>query len=125
MAIVTIEPLAPGHALVIPRLEVDRWIELEEDLTRHLFAVARIIGEALDHAYSPNRVGLMIQGFDVPHTHIHVWPAESAASFNLGAADRHASAEDLTTAGERVRSSLRELGHGRYVPAVIDSPDLA
>src|SRR5690625_3422381 len=79
VAFLTIEPLAPGHTLVVPRQEVDHWVDLDRELAGHVFDIARLVGEGIRLAFSPARVGLMIQGFDVAHTHVHVWPAASSA----------------------------------------------
>ena len=70
-AFLSINPIATGHTLVVPILEVDHWIELPPDTNSHLINVAQIIGEAQMNAYSPERVGIVIAGFEVPHTHLH------------------------------------------------------
>src|SRR5699024_1723610 len=116
VAFLTIEPLAPGHTLVVPRAEVDHWIDLDRDLASHLFDVARLIGDAIRYAFSPARVGLMVQGFEVAHTHLHVWPAASPADFDLAGAERSPTAESLDAAGGLLRSALEDLGYGEFVP---------
>lgn len=80
VAFLSIQPLAQGHVLVVPRREVDAWIDLPEELATHLMTVSRAIGRAVDAAFSPKRVGLMIQGFEVAHTHLHVWPTNRSRS---------------------------------------------
>ena len=67
VAFLSIAPLAQGHTLVVPREEIDHWIDLPEDLAAHLMVVAQRIGKAIDAVWSPRRVGQMIQGFEVPH----------------------------------------------------------
>ncbi|HLS62842.1 MAG TPA: HIT family protein, partial [Ruania sp.] len=73
----TIEPLQPGHVLVVPREEIGHWVDLPADLAGHLFAVAQSIGKAQQQAFDPVRIGLLIQGYEVPHAHVHVWPSRS------------------------------------------------
>ena len=46
VAFLTIEPMRPGHTLVVPRKEVDHWIDLDSELSAHIFEVARVIGRA-------------------------------------------------------------------------------
>ena len=76
VAFMDIMPASEGHLLVVPRAEIDRWPDLPEDLAAHLFSVAHKISGALDDAFDKDRVALMIAGFDVPHTHIHMFPAD-------------------------------------------------
>ncbi len=74
VAFMSIAPMMPGHTLVVPREEIDHWIDLEPELAAHLFNVARQIGRAQDLEWKPGRVGLLIVGEEVPHTHLHVVP---------------------------------------------------
>lgn len=122
-AFLTIEPLAPGHTLVVPRSPVDHWIDLDRELASHVFDVARLVGDAIRYAFSPTRVGLMIQGFEVPHTHIHVWPAASPADFDLATADHSPTPESLDAAGAKLRAALTDLGYGEFVPPLISSAE--
>ncbi len=115
VAFLTIEPLQPGHVLVVPRDEIGHWVDLPADLAGHLFAVAQTIGTAQQQAFDPARIGLLIQGYEVPHAHVHVWPSRSSADFDLGAT-RPAPAEELDRAAETLREALRAAGHGAQVP---------
>lgn len=123
VAFLTIEPLAPGHTLVVPRAEIDHWVDLDRDLSAHLFDVARLVGDGIRYAFSPERVGLMVQGFEVPHTHIHVWPAQGPADFNLANANRSPAPESLDEAATKLRSGLDTLGYGSFVPPGLNSPN--
>ena len=110
VAFLSINPVNPGHTLVIPRAEVDEWTDLEPDLAAHLMAVARIVGQAVKKAFSPIRVGLLIAGLEVPHTHLHVMPIHSGeADLHLDRAGE-ASPEDLNANAEKIRAALRDLG---------------
>ncbi|MCD1145696.1 HIT family protein [Kocuria sp. LUK] len=117
VAFLSIDPLAQGHTLVVPREEIDHWIDLPEDLALHLMAVSRTIGRALDAVWRPARVGQMIQGFEVPHTHVHVWPAQSVEQFQFANVIRDPDPAWMDEAAERLRTALREAGHGEHVPA--------
>ena len=87
VAFLTIAPLQPGHTLVVPRDEVDHWIDLDPDVTAHLMRVAQRIGLAQQRAFSPARVGLIIAGMEVPHTHLHVVPIRTEADLDFAHAD--------------------------------------
>ena len=116
VAFLDIMPLSEGHLLLVPRAEVDRWPDLPAELAAHLFAVAHKISGALDQAFDKDRVALMIAGFDVPHTHIHLFPVDSMADDDPANAKKDATAEELDAAAEKVRAALRECGHGEFVP---------
>ncbi len=106
VAFLTIEPLRPGHTLVVPIAEVDDWLDLDPGLASHLMIVAQRIGRAIDTVWEPTRVAMMIVGLDVPHVHIHVTGIDSAADLDFGNVDRDASAESLDDAADRLRIAL-------------------
>ena len=116
VAFMDIQPISRGHLLVVPRQETDRWHDLPPQTAAHLFAVAHKIAAALDQLSERSRVGLMIAGFDVPHTHIHLFPADSMAQFDPKNADKNARPEDLDAMAGKIRNALRALGHGANVP---------
>jgi diadenosine tetraphosphate (Ap4A) HIT family hydrolase len=111
VAFLTIEPLRPGHALVVPIREVDHWIDLEPELAAHLFQVAQAIGRAQQRAFRPRRIGLAVVGIEVPHVHLHTVPIEGIGDLDFSRADRKPRAEDLDAAAAKLRAELRALGH--------------
>lgn len=111
VAFLTIEPLKPGHTLVVPRTEVDHWQQIEPGLMQHLCFVAQAVGKGIEGAFQPERVGLMILGLDVHHLHIHVSPIWRSGDLNFANADRNPSAESLDSAAEKLRSALQSLGY--------------
>ena len=108
----TIHPLRPGHTLVVPRLEVDHWLDLERGLLDHLMSVSQAIGKALDETFHPAKVGLMIAGLEVAHTHLHLIPIRELADLNPANQDLNPNPADLDAAAEAIRRALRALGHG-------------
>ena len=108
VAFLTIAPLKPGHVLVVPIEEVDHWIDLEPGLLAHLMEVSQVIGRAIDRAFSPEKVGMMIAGLEVPHVHVHVVPMTSVRDLDFANADSNPSDESLEEAAERIRAALAE-----------------
>ena len=90
-----IRPLARGHALVVPRVEIDQWTDLDPSTASHLVEVAHRVGNAQKTLLSPARIGLMIAGFEVPHVHVHVVPMSSMAALDFGQADPNPDQADL------------------------------
>lgn len=113
----TIAPLRPGHVIVVPIDEVDHWLDLDPVVAAHLFEVARVVGQAQMAAFSPARVGLIIAGLEVPHTHLHVIPIESEADLNFARADHDPDPAALDAAADRLRAALRARGRAEVVDA--------
>jgi histidine triad (HIT) family protein len=112
VAFLSIAPLRPGHTLVVPRAEVDHWLDLPTTLTQHLMGVAHEIGLAQMDAFEPARVGLIIAGLEVPHTHVHVVPIEAERDLNFANADIAAPGDALDAAATELRAALRARGAG-------------
>lgn len=109
IAILTIQPIRQGHVLVIPRQEVDQWSDLPLDLAAHLMQVSHKVANALKVAYPATRVGLMIAGLEVPHTHIHLVPMDSMSDLNFDFA-KNADSDTLKQTAEKIRGVLQSHG---------------
>jgi len=117
VAFLTIEPLKPGHALVVPIAEVDHWIALEPDLAAHLMRVAQAVGQAQQRAFDPLRIGMMIVGVEVPHVHLHITPIDAIGDLNFAKAERNPDPAAMDAAAEKIRAELRALGHAEVADA--------
>jgi histidine triad (HIT) family protein len=103
----SINPLATGHALVVPIAEVDHWVDLEPALAAHLFEVAHRVGRAQRDAFGCDRVGLIIAGYEVPHTHLHVVPTNSMRQLDFANAAASVARDDLQAAAKAIGDHLR------------------
>ncbi len=110
-----VRPLAAGHALVVPRQETDLWTDLGAKTAGHLTEVAHTIGRAQMSVFSPARIGLMIAGFEVPHTHLHVVPMNSMAQLDFTNANPNPDQDALNEHLEALRAALDEAGHSSVV----------
>ncbi len=106
VAFLTIEPLSPGHTLVVPREEVDHWLDLDEATLSHLMAVAKRIGSAIADAYKPMRVGMIIAGLEVPHVHIHVTALNNNSDLDFARVNRYPDPGDLDEAASLLTAAL-------------------
>jgi histidine triad (HIT) family protein len=111
VAFLSIEPLRPGHTLVVPRQEIDDWLDCPADLRDHLMAVASTVGTAIDTEWNPERVALMIVGLEVPHLHLHLVPIWNMASDLDFSNARPATREELDSVAQRIRQALEAAGH--------------
>lgn len=117
VAFLSIGPLAPAHTLVVPRAEIDLWTDADPALLSHCTTVAQTIGQALVAEWDAPRAGLIIAGFEVPHLHVHVFPAWGLEGFDFHNADTSADPAELDANAGRLRARLRAQGHGGFVPA--------
>lgn len=111
----TIAPITTGHVLVVPRAEVDHWVDLDPSLALHLMQVAQKVGQAQMAAFEPVRVGMIIAGLEVPHCHLHLVPIDTEADLSFARADHSPDPAALDAAAERLRAALRDLGHADHV----------
>lgn len=110
VAFLSINPLAAGHVLVVPRQEVDHWTDALPDLLAHLVRTAQVIGQALHGEFGRARVGLSIVGLEVPHLHLHVVPIDSFADLDFANADPAPDEAHLDGVADRIRGALRAMG---------------
>lgn len=82
-AFLSIAPIAYGHTLVVPVEEVDKWTDLSPALWAHMNEVAKDVGQAVIDSFGSERAGYLIAGFEVPHAHIHVFPANDMSGYSL------------------------------------------
>lgn len=105
-AFLSIHPIRPGHTLVVPVQEVAHWIDLEESLAQHLMAVARRVGQAQMAVFQPQRIGLMVAGFEVPHTHLHLVPISHEGQLSFAHAAPSSDAQELAEIAARLAAAL-------------------
>jgi diadenosine tetraphosphate (Ap4A) HIT family hydrolase len=110
VAFMTIQPINDGHLLVIPRQEIDHWDDLPADLAAHLMLVAQRIARGLKEAFPCKRVGLIIAGLEVPHTHIHLMPVNELTDFDFSRA-KNLDSSALESSAEKIRKVLKAQGH--------------
>jgi histidine triad (HIT) family protein len=111
VAFLTIAPLRPGHTLVVPIREVDHWLDLAPDEMAHLMAVSQKVGQAIQSAFAPVKVGLMIAGLEVPHVHVHLVPIHTLRDLDFANADKSPAPAALDDAAAKLRAALRAAGH--------------
>jgi len=111
VAFMSINPMAFGHTLVVPIEELDHWVDGDPEVVAHLFEVTRIIGRAQQAAFGCERVGVIVAGYEVPHTHVHVIPTNTMSELSFANAAASVDRSDLDRAAEAIRVELRRMGH--------------
>ena len=113
VAFLSIRPLRPGHVLVVPREEIDHWIDLDVSLLAHLAETAQAIGKAQMTGFKPVRIGVMLAGLEVPHTHIHVVPIRGVHDLDFGNQDPDPDPAMMDEAAATIQRELRKLGYSQ------------
>ncbi len=105
-AFLDIMPLAPGHALVVPKQEIDYIFDIDDDLLAGMLPFAKRIAVALEKAVPCERIGVSVIGLEVPHAHIHLLPLRTMDDINFSRPKMKMSQEELSAIAERIRSFL-------------------
>jgi histidine triad (HIT) family protein len=106
IAFLTIDPIRPGHALIVPNVEVDSYMDVGSPHYQEVFRVAQELGKAIRTVTNCERVCLAVQGFEVRHFHLHLIPAMSPADFDFKKAKRAEPAE-LEAMQKRIQAKSR------------------
>lgn len=114
-AFLTIEPVAYGHTLIVPVAEVDKWTDLEPRMWARVNEVSQEVGQAVINAFGSERAGYLIAGFEVPHAHIHVFPANDMSGYSLANAMKmdQTDPEQMDAAAAKLREQLGTGEDGR------------
>lgn len=104
-AFLDINPINPGHALVIPKKHEDNVFDLDEETYSGLFLTAKRLSEPIQKAVGSKRVGVIIEGFLVHHAHVHLVPINSGNELDPSRAKK-ASPEELEEIARKVRVNL-------------------
>lgn len=122
-AFLTIEPVAYGHTLVVPVQEVDKWTDMPTELWAKCNEASQHVGKAIVNAFDAPRCGYMIAGFEVPHAHIHLFPAADMSGYNLQNIMKIDETDPaaMDDAAAKIRAELREQG----IAGVAPEPDLS
>jgi diadenosine tetraphosphate (Ap4A) HIT family hydrolase len=109
VAFLSIAPMTQGHTLVVPRAEIDQWQDIEPAAFGRIMEVSQLIGKAVCKAFDTERAGVIIAGLEVPHLHVHVFPARHLTDFGFANVDNNPSQESLDEAQAKIKAALTEL----------------
>jgi histidine triad (HIT) family protein len=96
-AFLDIFPLVEGHVLVVPKVETDKFFDLDDTYLSEMLLFAKPIARAIEKAFDCNRCGISVVGLEVPHAHIHLLPINEADDLNFTREKLELSKEELKT----------------------------
>ncbi len=107
-AFLDIHPLAKGHTLVIPKLEIDNIFDLPDDIYQGLFMFANKVAKSIQLNFPCLKVGIAVIGIEVPHAHIHLVPINSVGDLDFKNPKVKLSAEEFLEIAEKIRLSIQK-----------------
>jgi len=105
LAFLDIKPITPGHTLVIPKKEIDYIFDLEDDLLGRLTIFSKKVAAMIKKEIVCKRIGIMVAGLEVPHTHIHLVPINAISDLNFAKA-KPTPDDQLAKVAERIRVQI-------------------
>ncbi len=103
LAFLDIQPLTEGHTLVIPKMEVDYFFNLEDGILSRITLFARDVSKQIKHAIPCHRVGVAVIGLEVPHAHVHLIPLQSISDINFERPKLKVTQAELADTAKRIR----------------------
>ena len=107
-AFLDISPMAHGHVLVVPKIEVDKIFDLEDKYLEGMLVFAKPIARAIEKAFECKRCGLSVVGLEVPHTHLHLIPINTADDLNFTRKKLVVTDEQLLKDQQKILNSLEK-----------------
>lgn len=104
-AFLDINPNAKGHTLCIPKKEVDKIMDLDENTYMGLMAFSRKVGQAIEEVIDCQRVGITVIGLEVPHVHVHLIPLNGMKDVTFQN-KVSLSQEEFIAIAERIKSRI-------------------
>ena len=105
-AFLDIFPLRPGHTLIVPKIEVDRFFDVPDEFLDGMLLFARPIARAIERSFDCNRCGLAVVGLEIPHAHLHLVPIDIADDLNFTRPKLKLTPEQLRAAQEMILRHL-------------------
>ena len=106
LAFLDVNPNAKGHTLCIPKQEIDKIFDMEEEQYLGLLKFSRKVAKALEKAVPCKRVGIAVIGLEVPHAHVHLVPINSSNDINFTQPKAKLSEEQLKAAQQKILAHL-------------------
>lgn len=107
-AFLDINPLVEGHTLVIPKLEVDKFLDMPDSYLSEVLLFAKPIAYAIEKVFPCNRCGLSVVGLEVPHAHLHLVPLSTMDDINFSRKKLSPTKEDLRKTQEKILAVLAQ-----------------
>ena len=106
LAFLDINPLREGHTLVIPKIEIDHFFDLDDQYLSRILLFAKPIAKSIEKSFPCNRCGLIVVGLEVPHAHLHLIPINGVNDMDFKKPKLKLSVEQFLSIQEKIKGNL-------------------
>ena len=106
-AFLDISPLSLGHTLVIPKVEIDYFFDLDDDTLKGMIVFAKKVAGAIEEVVSCKRVGIAVLGLEVPHAHIHLVPLNKESDISFSKDRVKMTTDEFESLAEEIRNRMK------------------
>ncbi len=106
-AFLDINPLARGHALVVPKQEVDYIFDLDPDVLAGLFEFSQRLAKVIESVVTCERIGVAVIGLEVPHAHVHLIPINGVHDIDFSKPRVSLTQEEFAALAEEISTKFR------------------
>jgi histidine triad (HIT) family protein len=105
-AFLDINPLAKGHTLVVPKVEIDYLFDLDDDLLGDMMVFAKKVAKGIDQTMDCKRVGVAVLGLEVPHAHIHLVPINGLHDIEFSRPKLQMSGDEFVAIAKKISAAI-------------------
>ena len=105
IAFMDINPIAKGHVLVVPKIQVDYLFDLDDDTYHKLWDFVKLVADGLKKSIECNRVGVSVVGLEVPHAHVHLIPINSVSDMSF-ANKANLSSQEIEEIAQKISKKI-------------------
>jgi histidine triad (HIT) family protein len=106
IAFLDINPLSVGHTLVVPKIEVDYFFDLDESILSSMMVFAKNLANSIKKSVNCKRVGIAVIGFEVPHAHLHLVPMNHMGDIDFSKPKLTLSKEEFSKTALAIKTNL-------------------
>ncbi len=106
IAFLDILPLAKGHTLVVPKMEIDYLFNIDDLLLQKMIIFSKNVAKAIEQAIPCKRIGVAVIGLEVPHAHIHLIPLQNISDINFSRPKLKLNEEELKRIAQEIRAKV-------------------
>lgn len=108
LAFLDINPLAEGHVLVIPKVEVDYLFDLQDEVLSGILVFSKGVAKAIESVIPCERIGVSVIGLEVPHAHVHLIPMNSIDDMNFTRLKLTLTPEELAETAKKINTAYNK-----------------
>jgi len=108
LAFLDVNPVNPGHLLIIPKEHVESIFDLKDEQYKKVFEIAKTLSTPLQNAMQAKKIGIAVEGFGVPHAHVHLVPLHAGNQLNPERAT-HMDEETLAPIAEKIKNEVEKI----------------